>query len=69
LTDSSSEITHVPYTSAFGPYFEDTRRRVPDVNRARDILGFEAQTSFEEGLRRTLDWFREDGRLVRPSDG
>jgi len=69
LTGSSSEITHVPYTSAFGPYFEDTRRRVPDVNRAREVLGFEAQTSFEEGLRRTLTWFRENGGLVGPSGG
>ncbi len=58
LTGSSSEIIHVPYTSAFGPYFEDTRRRVPDVSRAREVLGFEAQTSFEEGLRQTLAWFR-----------
>lgn len=69
LTGSSSEITHVPYTSAFGPYFEDTRRRVPGVSRAREVLGFEAQTPFEEGLRQTLAWFREDSRLVRPSDG
>jgi nucleoside-diphosphate-sugar epimerase len=32
---------------------------VPDVTRAREILGFEAQTSLEEGLRRTLEWFRK----------
>jgi UDP-glucose 4-epimerase len=59
LTDSSSEIVHVPYTSAYGPYFEETRRRVPDVSRAEKVLGFEAHTSLEEGLRRTLEWFQE----------
>lgn len=59
VTGSESEITHIPYSSAYGPDFEETRRRVPDVSLARDILGFEAQTSFEEGLRRTLAWFRE----------
>jgi len=48
----------VPYTSTFGPHFEETRRRVPDVTRARDVLGFEAQITLEEGLRRTVDWFQ-----------
>jgi len=58
LTGSHSEIVHVPYTSTFGPHFEETRRRVPDVTRARDVLGFEAQITLEEGLRRTVDWFQ-----------
>lgn len=58
LTGSPSEIVHVPAASAYGPDFEETRRRVPDVTRAREVLGFEARTPLEEGLRRTLDWFR-----------
>ena len=58
LTGSRSEIVHVPSGSAYGPCFEETRRRVPDVTRAREILGFEPRTSLEEGLRRTIDWFR-----------
>jgi UDP-glucose 4-epimerase len=57
LTDSDSEITYIPYSSAYGADFEETRRRVPDVSRAREVLGFVPQTSFEEGLRRTIDWF------------
>ncbi len=64
LTDSTSEIVHIPYDAAFGPTFEDTRRRVPDVTRAREVLGFQAQTSFEQGLERTLAWFR-DGKIDR----
>jgi len=59
LTGSRSEIVHVPYSSAFGAHFEESRRRVPDVTRAREVLGFEAQTSLEEGLQRTVEWFRE----------
>ena len=58
LTSSASEIVHVPYETAYGPAFEETRRRVPDATRAREVLGFEAQTPLEEGLRRTLEWFR-----------
>ena len=32
------------------------RRRL-DVSKARDRIGFEATTSLEEGLRRTIDWY------------
>jgi GDP-L-fucose synthase len=33
------------------------RRRL-DVTRARERFGFEATTSFDEGLRRTVEWAR-----------
>jgi UDP-glucose 4-epimerase len=54
------DIVHVPYSQAYQTRFEETRRRVPDIRRAREILGFEAQVPLEEGLRRTIDWFRGD---------
>ncbi|MFN7019668.1 MAG: SDR family NAD-dependent epimerase/dehydratase, partial [Fimbriimonadales bacterium] len=31
----------------------------PDITRARQILGWEPKTSLEEGLRRTIAYFRE----------
>lgn len=34
-------------------------RRGLDTSRAREYFGFEAQMSFEEGLRRTIEWYRE----------
>ncbi len=37
------------------------RRRL-DVTRAREWFGFAAQMPFEEGLRRTIDWWRAEGR-------
>jgi GDP-L-fucose synthase len=36
------------------------RRRL-DVTRARERFGFTAATPFEEGLRRTIDWWRAEG--------
>lgn len=59
LTGSPSEIRHLSYGEAYGPGFEETRRRVPDVCRAAKVLGFEAQVPLEEGLQRTIDWFRQ----------
>ena len=35
-------------------------RRGLDVSRAREFFGFEAQMTFEEGLRRTIEWFKEN---------
>jgi GDP-L-fucose synthase len=34
-------------------------RRVLDTSRAEQFFGFRAQTPFEEGLRRTIEWYRE----------
>ncbi|MDZ8188216.1 MAG: NAD-dependent epimerase/dehydratase family protein [Nostoc sp. ChiSLP02] len=34
-------------------------RRLADVSKAKELLGFEAQVSLEEGLRRLVSWWRE----------
>lgn len=40
-------------------------RRCLDVSRAKYEFGFEAQTSFEDGLKETIDWFFEDLKKQR----
>ena len=57
---SGSEIRLEPYETDYPKGFEDTRRRVPDVTRAREVLGFEARVGFAEGLARTLEWCRQN---------
>src|SRR5215831_19571373 len=37
-------------------------RRSLDVTRARHAFGFQATTDFRDGLRRTIDWYRESSR-------
>ena len=59
LVGSNSEIIQVPYRNVFGENFEETRRRVPDIRRAAEILGFRAETVLEEGLKKTINWFLE----------
>ncbi len=34
-------------------------RRNCDVRKARKVIGFKAEVGLEEGLRRTIDWYRE----------
>ena len=36
-------------------------RRGLDTSRAKEYFGFEAQTPFEEGLHRTIEWYRQTG--------
>ena len=43
-------------------------RRALDTSRARESFGFEAQTTFEDGLRATIEWYeRSRGATIEPS--
>ena len=48
------KIKLIPYQS-FGKY-EDVMRRIPDITRARTLLGFEPKVDLEDGLKRTIAW-------------
>ena len=54
LTGSGSEPVIVPALHA-----DDPKRRRPDITRARELLGWEPKVSLREGLKPTLEWFRE----------
>lgn len=51
-------IKFVPYTSFTGAKYEDVMRRVPDIDKARRLLGFEPMVELEEGLSQTIEWQR-----------
>jgi len=43
----------------FGPLpTDDPKVRQPDISRARRLLGWEPTVDLEQGLRRTIDWYR-----------
>ena len=39
-------------------------RRGLDVSRAKELFGWSAQVSFEEGMKRTIEWFKENRSKV-----
>ena len=41
--------------------------RLIDTSRAEKLLGFKARVGLEEGLRRTIDWYRATRGLPRPA--
>ena len=59
LSGSSSEIVFVPQEKVYGPSYEDVPRRVPDTTRMEKILGVRAETPLEEGLQRTIEYFKQ----------
>ncbi|MFB3818414.1 MAG: GDP-mannose 4,6-dehydratase [Candidatus Methylomirabilales bacterium] len=58
LTRSKSPIVFQPYEAYYGEGFEDTRRRVPSIDKAKRLLGFVPKVDLEAGLRKTLVWCR-----------
>jgi len=53
LTNSDSEITYRELPK------DDPMRRKPDITKIKETLGWEPTVPLEEGLGRTIDWFRE----------
>jgi len=53
MVGSASPIVHV------GARSDDPRQRCPDLSRAAALLGWKPEVPLEEGLRRTIAWFRE----------
>jgi UDP-glucuronate decarboxylase len=52
LTNSNSKIKFLP------PRSDDPPRRTPDITKAKKILGWEPKVDLEEGLKRTIEWFK-----------
>jgi dTDP-glucose 4,6-dehydratase len=52
LAGSASEIEFRPLP------VDDPRQRRPDISHARELLGWQPEVGFEDGLSRTLEYFR-----------
>ena len=58
-----SPIRRIPYRKVFGPSFEDIPRRVPDTRALERLTGWKPRVSLEEGLQRTIAYYRQPGEL------
>ncbi|MFM9903309.1 MAG: GDP-mannose 4,6-dehydratase [Pyrinomonadaceae bacterium] len=48
LTGSTSEIRFVPYSEAYGEGFEDMQRRVPSLEKAKRMIGYQPTRTLED---------------------
>jgi UDP-glucose 4-epimerase len=56
LTGSSSEIVNIPYAEAYEEGFEDMPRRVPDLAKARSMIGYAPRLSLEQIIARVVEY-------------
>ena len=52
LSGSRSNIAFVPWDQT------DVELRIPNIEKARRLLGYEPQVDLEDGLQRTIQWYR-----------
>ena len=70
----SSGSTGADVDITFQPlHYADVELRIPNVEKAREVLGFEAKVDLDEGLEKTIAWYREKAlsrvRLAFPELG
>lgn len=53
LVNSSSKFVYMPLPK------DDPTKRQPDISKARELLGWEPSVKFEEGLKKTIEYFKK----------
>lgn len=53
ITGSKSQMEYRPLP------VDDPKVRQPDISRAKKVLGWEPKVSFEEGIKKTIEYFRD----------
>lgn len=54
LTKSRSKIIHIPYQKAYGSSFEDMLRRIPNISKAKRLIGFSPKIKLEDSIKRII---------------
>jgi len=58
MTGSPSIIEYIPYEKAYEQGFEDMRRRVPDLTKIRETVGYEPKVTLDQLLERVIAHFK-----------
>lgn len=60
LTGSSSKIQFVPYSEAYGEGFEDMRRRVPSLEKAKRMIGYQPTKTLADIINDVANEYRQE---------
>ncbi|MGB7070257.1 MAG: GDP-mannose 4,6-dehydratase [Pyrinomonadaceae bacterium] len=60
LTGSSSEVQYVPYEEAYGDGFEDMKRRVPNLEKAARLIGYQPTRTLENIINDVAQEFKNE---------
>ena len=58
LSGSSSSIKIIPYEEAYESGFEDMPRRVPNLEKARSLIGYQPRYTLDDVLLQVIEYFR-----------
>jgi UDP-glucose 4-epimerase len=56
MTKSDSEIVYVPYDQAYEEGFEDMPRRIPDISKVSELVGFRPEMNLDGILESVIDY-------------
>jgi UDP-glucose 4-epimerase len=59
MTGSASRIVFLPYDQAYEEGFEDMLRRVPDISKISDLIGYQPKFNLDEILMNVIDYQRK----------
>ena len=65
MTRSASPIRFVPYDEAYEEGFEDMPRRVPDIGKIKELVGFRPARSIEEIVESVIDYHQAKSAASR----
>ena len=52
ISGATGDITFQPL------HYADVELRIPNVKKAREVLGWEPEVELDEGLEKTIAWYR-----------
>jgi UDP-glucose 4-epimerase len=59
MTGSDSEIEYLSYEKAYGPGFEDMQRRCPNIEKVKNLIGYQPRHDLEAIIQSVIDYFKE----------
>lgn len=64
LAGSSSPIDHVSYDEAYGPGYEDMRRRTPDITKLSATIGYTPRFSTDDIIRDVIAYYKDNANVT-----
>jgi UDP-glucose 4-epimerase len=59
MAGSESDIEYISYDQAYGPGFEDMKRRCPDITRIEELSGFQPKVNLRGIIQSVVDYYAE----------
>jgi UDP-glucose 4-epimerase len=69
MTGSRSDISLIPYAEAYGEGFEDMYRRIPDITKVQQLIGWRPARTLENIIQDVIDHQRSTSALETPHTG